>query len=124
MAININDFIDKNDAFIQAYGGRSWDYKKLLNLSDEEFAEFYLKNMEEYRDNDGWWEKQKAPFCSECHKEISGPKELRRYYGASLHPECFKKVYEQYFLPSGGKSSLEKNSLISKYLERVSKLKL
>ena len=120
MGINLDDFVDKNDAFVRAYGERAWNYKKLLTLSNEEFAEFYLKSMEEYKDLDGLWKDGKVPSCSECHREISEPKQLRRYYGASLHPECFEKVYEQYFLPSVGKSS----KVIVKYFERVAKLRL
>lgn len=124
MTININDFVDKNNKFIQAYGGRSWDYNKLLALPDKEFAEFYLKIMEEYKDFDGYWGEKGIPCCSECHKEISGPKELRRYYGASLHPGCFEKVYKEDFLPSLRENNLKKSSLISKYFERVSKLRI
>ncbi len=124
MAININDFVDKENKFIQAYGGRSWDYKKILTLSDEDFAEFYLKTMEEYRDHDGWWDEGKIPSCSECHKEIAEPKELRRYYGSALHPECFEKVYRQYFLPALRENNLKTSSPISKYFERVSKLRI
>lgn len=124
MTININDFVDKNDSFVQSLGGRSWDYKKLLDLSDTDFAEFYLKVMEEYRDNNGWWGDKGIPSCTDCHKEISEPKELRRYYGSSLHPECFERVYRQYFLPALRENSSKSGNLIKKYWERVSKLRL
>jgi hypothetical protein len=100
----------------------SWDYNKLLALPDDEFAEFYLKVMEEYRDKDGWWGRKGTPSCSECRNEISEPKELRRYYGASLHPECFNHVYKNYFLPNLRENNLKPGSLISKYWERISKL--
>jgi hypothetical protein len=123
MVIHIEDFVDKKNNLTKALGGRSWDYNKLLALPDDEFAGFYLKIMEEYRNKDGWWGKKGAPSCSECHKEISEPKELRRYYGSSLHQECFNHVYRQYFLPSLKENNLKPQSPIAKYWERVSKLK-
>jgi len=117
--MNIDDFvIPLGD--IRTLGnydiGRRFDYEKILSLSSDEFAEFYLKVMEEYRDKDGWWGKAGIPSCSECSQEISGPKELRRYYGLTLHPKCFEKIYE--------KEKDDQKGLIKFYWDRVVKLDL
>ena len=74
---------------------RMFDYKKIERLSDENFSEFYLKLMEEYRDKYGYWSEGKIPHCHECNSEISEPKYLRKYYGRCLDPACFKKVHER-----------------------------
>jgi hypothetical protein len=74
--------------------GIIWDYTKVLALPDDQFAAFYLRRMEEYR-LDGWWTGNKTPKCFECRQPIEGPKELRRYHGVSLHPDCFDTWYER-----------------------------
>ena len=74
---------------------RNFDHKKIVALSNQEFAIFYGELMNEYRDKDGWWKNGRIPECDTCHQVIPRPSQLRRYQGRSLHPECFKKVYEK-----------------------------
>jgi len=95
MAINVADFfIPQGDIRLRfnplASFSRIHDYEKIFALSKRDFAEFYLKLMEEYRDKDGWWAEGTDPInCSKCNEEISGPRDLRRLYGRALHPTCF-----------------------------------
>ena len=92
---------------------RQINYKKIITLSDEDFAKLFLEFMTEYRDKDGFWKEGKVPRCSECSAVIDSPGNLRRYYGLSLHPVCFKKVYEKYG---------EEDPVMRKYWERVANL--
>lgn len=96
--------------------GRVLDYKKIMALSDQDFARFYLELMEEYREKDGWWGEGGIPRCSECNRKISGPGELRRYCGASLHPRCFQAWYQRH----GG----DEKGIMKRFWERVFKLDL
>ena len=109
----IEDFVLKEHILFSFLGVRHLDYEKIMVLSENQFAHLYLELMTEYKDKDGWWGVKGTPGCSECNKEISGPENLRRYYGLSLHPECFKKVYENGWIAKG----MEK-----KYFDRVAKL--
>lgn len=70
------------------------DFEKIIALSNQDFSRFYLELMSTYRVN-GWWTEGKIPQCCECSSVISGPEQLRRYHGLSLHPDCFKKLYEK-----------------------------
>ncbi len=96
--------------------GGTPDFEKIIELSDIEFAEFYLNQMEKYRDNDGWWGEKGMPHCSECQQEIPGPTQLRRYYGNSMHASCFKQFYER----EGNKE--EKSEVMNKYWQRIASL--
>ncbi len=82
--MNIEDFVARD-----AYG---WlltrDYKKILALSDEDFAQLHLELMRGYN----WWNMNVKPDCWECSKSIERPEDLRRYYGQNLHPPCFRQV--------------------------------
>ena len=131
MVINIEDFVGESNREVSSLGGRSWNYAKLLALSDEDFAEFYFNLMKEYGENEFLWEDGNNPSCSECHGAIFSPKDLRKYYESNLHPKCFQKVYEQYFLPSRIKSPWQTSDelslyfdFVNKYFERVSQLKI
>jgi len=94
----------------------SLDYEKVAEISDEEFATLYLELMTEYEEKNQWWSKGKIPKCHECNLSITNPKKLRRYYGQSLHPNCFNVVYEREGIHE------QESGLVKKYWERVSKL--
>lgn len=89
----------------------------LMDLPDDEFALYYRNKMQEYKDSDGWWSsKDRIPECAKCHEQISGPKDLRRMAGMSLHPDCFKAQLSEY---------IEENKTSEYYIlyfERVSQL--
>lgn len=74
--------------------------KAALELSDEEFAKFYLECMSTYKDLDGCWQEKNGPqgphSCAECRETISDIKNLRRMYGLSLHPNCFIEHYNKH----------------------------
>jgi len=80
-------------SWLTQFPTRVINYEKVVELSDEDFAGFYLELMEEYRDVDGWWGDGKIPCCTKCRSEISGPEFLRRYHGGSYHPDCFREFY-------------------------------
>jgi len=88
----LDDLLWKEPTVWQPPSGRNWNYEKIVALSRDEFAEFYFALMAEYRDDDKWWEKGHV-ICKECHQEIPGPEKLRRFYGNTLDPTCFLKVY-------------------------------
>lgn len=110
----LEKFILKPEIDTIGMGTRHLDYKKIEALSNTEFAQFYLELMREYRDKEGWWGRAGTPKCSECHTIISGPEELRRYNGISLHPACFRKVYAED----------KKVGATEKYFDRVAALDL
>jgi hypothetical protein len=66
-----------------------WNYKELEKLSPEEFARLYVKEMGKSIE----WDSDILPKCTKCHKEIEGPKEMRKYGGRTLHPDCFLEVF-------------------------------
>lgn len=99
--------------------GRSLDYEKIIAIPDEDFAGLYLELMSEYKDKDGWWSNEKIPKCSQCHAEISGPQDLRRYYGNSMHASCFKEFYER----EGSKDQHQEKTM-KRYWARVANLAL
>ncbi len=111
----IETFVIKGPVIFGVPGIRNLDQRRINQLPDEEFAQLYLGLMEEYK-NDGFWADGRLPKCSECGMEIAGPTELRRFYGRSLHPECFCKVYSR--------ERKDNKGIERKYLERVTKLKL
>ncbi len=47
--------------------------------------------MQTYFDNDD----KPSIQCWECSRKINSADDLIRYYGANLHKECFKAVYEE-----------------------------
>ncbi|MFA5953219.1 MAG: LIM domain-containing protein [Candidatus Pacearchaeota archaeon] len=112
MTINLEDFRGPMLGFpLFNY----FDFKKAIELSDRDFAELYLKLMEEYRYKDGWWTESKGiPSCSKCNEKISGPKDLRRYCGRSLHPNCFTEEIKI--------EMKSMNSIMKKYFNRVLKV--
>ena len=93
----IDDFLLKEPTPFNISGiARNLDFDRMCDeLSDIEFAQFYFSMMQEYRDHHGWWSGRKIPKCSQCNEVISGPEELRRLYGLSLHPNCFEEVYQE-----------------------------
>jgi len=95
---------------------RNLDRERINALSDEDFAALYLELMTEYRDKNGWWSKGKPVRCSECHQAITGPEGLRRYYGRTLDPECFKKAYE------AEREDFADSPVMRRYWDRVAKL--
>jgi len=72
-----------------------FDYRNIMELTNEEFSQFYLELMTEYKDNVGWWSEGRIPHCSNCHEIIPGPAQLRRYHGQTLHAKCFKTLWEK-----------------------------
>lgn len=90
----IEKFVIK-DAVPTGLPVRELDYEKIVKLSEEDFVALYLEMMEGYRNHNGWWGEAGTPSCSECREEINGPKNLRRYKGLSMHPDCFKRFYEE-----------------------------
>ncbi len=88
----IEDFVSKTPP---THLGRYFDYERIIALSEDDFAKLYLELMAEYRDKDGWWSNGRIPKCNECRGVISGPEQLRRYHGLSMHPTCFKQFYKR-----------------------------
>tara|TARA_Y100000310_G_scaffold329333_1_gene398964 strand:+ start:828 stop:1142 length:315 start_codon:yes stop_codon:yes gene_type:complete len=78
---SIDDYIDERN------------FAEVVELPDDKFASFYLELMRKYRKR-GWWESS-IPSCDECNVLITSPKELRRYRGWSLHPQCFRAVHHR-----------------------------
>jgi hypothetical protein len=109
----IDDYVIKGHVLFSFPGLIHLDYEKILKLTDSKFAELYLELMTEYKEKNGWWGKGGVPRCSECNQVIPGPEYLRRYYGRSLHPDCFKKVYIRDGHDTG---------LIKQYWNRIFKL--
>lgn len=84
------------------------DWKKIENLPEEEFVERYVGEMTRYfyehgervlREERslrkiGHHEGLRPVCCSDCHGLISGPSDMRRYYGATLHGDCLAKRWE------------------------------
>ncbi len=89
--MKIDDFFERGSSLPIHH----FKFGKALTLSDEDFAQLYLAIMTEYKVHNGWWSEKRVPHCNECREEISGPAELRRLYGKSLHPDCFRKVYQE-----------------------------
>jgi len=112
----IENFVLKSSQVMFSMPGiRHLDYKKILALPDSEFAALYFEFMNEYKEKDGWWGNAGIPSCSECQKNISGPEQLRRYHGRTLHPDCFKEVYSKDKFPS-------KDPLERRYFDRIANL--
>jgi hypothetical protein len=89
---------------IQSVGGfGGYDFAKINDLSDEEFAERYLGEMTRYFFEHGRHLLEQEAYgrsvnidrglrpisCSDCPNPIDNPRDLRRYYGATLHHSCF-----------------------------------
>jgi len=62
----IEEFVVKNPLFSFS-GTRVLDTKRIVALSDEDFATLHLELMTEYRNKDGWWSDGNVPHCSECN---------------------------------------------------------
>ncbi|MEK6828950.1 MAG: hypothetical protein AABY15_02405 [Nanoarchaeota archaeon] len=90
------------------------NHLKIMQLNDEEFAQFYLELMTEYKTNDGWWTNGKISHCINCHRFIEGPEQLRRYYGMTLDADCFRKEWK--------KQRRESTGLNQQYWDRVAQL--
>jgi len=105
------------DGLVSTYGfsAEAFDFKKIVGLPDDEFERVYLATMAEYQITDGLWKNEKPPTCGECTEPIVGPRDLRRYYGQSLHPGCFQVVH--------GREPISKNGMGS-YWDRVAGLDL
>jgi len=72
------------------------DHKKVIELSRDDFADWHLEKMIEYEVyNDYWSTKDNIPKCSSCLEEISGPKEMVRYYGNAIHKTCFPDYFNK-----------------------------
>lgn len=98
------------------------DYAKLIAAPQEEFAAFYLQSMENFKEKGGFWSDGHIPVCSECSHRISGPSEMRRYYGRSLHPQCFSLARNK--IDPEQKRRYEPNADVKRYLDRVERLDL
>lgn len=72
----------------------NFSFENAVNMSDQTFAEVYLKLMTTFTATEGWWSEDNIPTCSNCGKEISSPKQLRMYHDSPYHPLCFKKTYD------------------------------
>lgn len=97
-------------------GGMSLDYDEIMLLSHTDFAQLYLEMMNAYQKKDSWFipgQANSVPSCSECHAQISGPEQLRRYKGLSMHPACFKTFYAR---------EGDDKGIIKKYWNRVASL--
>ena len=92
---------------------RAIDYKRIVELPDDNFALLYLELMSEYPLE----ENGKVRKCFECLKPISSVYDLRRFYGQSLHPECYRNVYE-------GWDKVGISEINKKFFERVLELKI
>ena len=99
---------------------RNINHEKVIALSDNDFQQFYLELMTEYKTKDGWWNpdnSESIPQCSNCRKIISGPEQLRRYHGNSLHPNCFREEWAK----EGGSYN---NHALKRYFDRIAQLKM
>lgn len=108
----IEDFVMKGPLVFRP-GRRVLDYERIVVLPERDFAQLYLELMLEYRDKDGWWSNGKIPKCNKCHDVILSPQQLRRYYGSSMHPSCFKQFYER---------RGDEEGIMGKYWQRVANL--
>tara|TARA_Y100000310_G_scaffold340196_1_gene435162 strand:- start:365 stop:685 length:321 start_codon:yes stop_codon:yes gene_type:complete len=66
------------------------DIVGLGSLSEGEFNEWYLAQMEDYVGNRG-----KDPVCNGCSESVETSKDLRRYFGRNLHSDCFMDEYSR-----------------------------
>ena len=64
------------------------DVESLVKLSEQEFADWYLATMSTY-----FTTSTPAPRCWNCSTSIEIPTDFRRYYGRSLHAQCFATEY-------------------------------
>jgi len=94
-----------------------FDMKKVMALSDDDFAHHHLLLMQEYREKNGWWSEGQMPLCDNCREIIPGPEQLRRYKGGTLDAGCFREVWasEPYL---GGPGNPPKA-----YFDRIANLK-
>jgi hypothetical protein len=88
----------------------SVNFKKVLSLSDEDFANYYLQLMDTYN---LFWKERNQVLCGHCHEELSGPRDLVRYFGLNLHKICFPEYFKSY--PPQDKT-------LQKYFQRVVKM--
>lgn len=98
------------------FGFSRFDFKKIMALTNEEFSQFYLEAMQEYKDKNGWWQEGKMPSCGVCHEIIPGPAQLRRYYGRTLNAKCFRELW--------AKERNEHRKSDQQYFDRIAKLTL
>jgi len=99
---------------------RKINHEKVLALSDNDFEQFYLELMTEYKTKEGWWNldnSESIPQCDNCHKIIPNPESLRRYHGNSLHPNCFREEWAK-------ERGTYNNSILKRYFDRIAALKL
>ena len=111
------------------------DWSAVLALPDEEFTERYLGEMTRYFFEHGRHLLQREAYersvsikrglnpigCSDCSSPIESPRDLRRYYGASLHHTCFVKRWGS---DKGERIRGNPSSVILKYRDRVANLSL
>ena len=90
------------------------DWSAILALPDEEFAERYFGEMTRYFYEHGRHLLEREAHeksvsirrglrpicCSDCSSPIESPRDLRRYYGASLHHACFVKRNRSFTISS------------------------
>ena len=66
------------------------DVLRLMELSDEDFSNWRLSEMQNYFKNHG-----RNPTCSRCSVIIESPDNLVRYFGENLHSSCFMEKYKR-----------------------------
>ena len=111
--------LSKGDS-LTGLGTRKINHEKVLALSDKDFEQYYLELMTEYKNKNGWWnsgDPELIPKCIKCHEIISGPEQLRRYNGRSLHPNCFRKEWDN-------EKRSYNNHILKRYFDRVANLQL
>ena len=113
MAVKKEDFVKIGPAFLGGASGRNLDYEKMAELPMDDFDDLYRQLMSVYRDEDGWWANGKFPRCSQCGNQISGPERLRRYYGRTLDPICFRVTH---------RLNRDKEGEMQRYWDRVAEL--
>jgi hypothetical protein len=96
----------KDPSFIPC--AETLDYEKILELSDEEFEQLHSEIMHAYMDADGWWNNGKIPLCGGCHDPIKVPEGMVRYYGNSLHKNCFLDYHRKDFEKHGNTPEMKK----------------
>ena len=117
-----NPLIEKYS--VEGIWGTTLNFPIIAKLPEEEFAKLYLALMEEYRDNYGWWSKGKIPKCGQCHEVIEGPKDLRRYYGNSVHGNCLHAWRNQRAIRGGKKYKDTDEIFMKSYWGRLETLDL
>lgn len=72
------------------------DYIKVLELSDDNFRQFYLELMTELWKKENWNNNGNSHLCNFCDKKIQKPEDIIRYFKLNFHKgKCFVKARKE-----------------------------